>query len=389
MPENNYDQLRAHDGKMAFLMSDQSDEEQDAEFNAVAECECKFKMIKAQVEKYLQQAKGKHSSQTSSSSSREGDSTTSTGNGQRRTYKLPKIEIKKFSGVLKDWLGFWAQFDKIHRDADLHESDKFQYLIQSMVPGTRAEKLVTSYTQKAENYPLVVAALNDRFGDKVILTEVYVRQLLKLVIRNANTGQSEQITLSTIYDEIESHLRALETLGVTQDQSAAFLYPLVESSLPVETIQAWQRSSMSGYDGSLTDNKAVDERLKSLIKFIRSEVKGAERIAYVTEGFSESVKIKPTSHKERRNTEFQRTSPPTAAGLFACNAGQVTKSVLCIFCDEKHESEKCGNAPSMPYSIKKRKVIDKKACMCCLKVGHMACYVKCIICQKTCHANVP
>jgi hypothetical protein len=254
-----------------------------------------------------------------------------------------------------------------------------------MVPGTRAEKLVASYPQTAENYPLVVAALNDRFGDKVILTEVYVRQLLKLVIRNANTSQSQQINLSMIYDEIESHLRALETLGVTQDQTAAFLYPLVESSLPMETIQAWQRSSMSGYDGSLTDNKA-DEQLKSLMKFIRSEVKGAERLAYVTEGFSESVKLKSAAQKGRRNNDFQATSPPTAAGLFAGNASQVTKSVLCIFCDKKHDSEKCGSAQTMTFSVKRRKVIDKKACMCCLKVGHIAkackSYVKCIVCQK-------
>ncbi|UYV76932.1 hypothetical protein LAZ67_14002472 [Cordylochernes scorpioides] len=34
------------------------------------------------------------------------------------------------------------------------------------------------------NYPKVIEALKDRFGDEVILTEVYVRQLLKLVINN-------------------------------------------------------------------------------------------------------------------------------------------------------------------------------------------------------------
>ena len=126
--------------------------------------------------------------------------------------------------------------------------------------------MVSSYPQSADNYPLVIAALKDRFGDNVLLTEVYVRQLLKLVIRNV--GKPKDTTLSGMYDELESHLRALETLGVTQEQSAAFLYPLVESSLPEEVvIRAWQRSAKSGYDDDQTD-KPVDERLKSLMKFL-------------------------------------------------------------------------------------------------------------------------
>jgi hypothetical protein len=71
-----------------------------------------------------------------------------------------------------------------------------------------------------------------------------------------------------MYDELESHLRALETLGVTQEQSAAFLYPLVESSLPEEIVRVWQRSAISGYDEEEED-KPVDERLKLLMKFLR------------------------------------------------------------------------------------------------------------------------
>ena len=114
-----------------------------------------------------------------------------------------------------------------------------------MTPNTRAAKLVNSYPQSADNYHLVIAALQDRFGDKILLTEVYVRQLLKLVIRNAERPRN--ITLSTMYDEIESQLRALETLGVSCEQSAAFLYPLVESSLPEDIIRVWQRSTISGY----------------------------------------------------------------------------------------------------------------------------------------------
>lgn len=48
---------------------------------------------------------------------------------------------------------------------------------------------------------------------------------LKLVLTNADGDQI--IPLSTLYDQLETQLRALESLGVTTDKYAAMLYPLV------------------------------------------------------------------------------------------------------------------------------------------------------------------
>lgn len=248
-----YAKIDALDVKiLAIIVQQNSEEDQDDEMVAIAEYEERFTMAKVKGDKCLN-LKSNHISDSS------GD------NGHVKTYKLPKIEIRKFDGDLKEWLGFWSQFQKIHDDSKLHDSDKFQYLVQSMVPGSRAWKLVNSYPQSSENYVNVIKALKDRFGDQVMLTEVYVRQLLKLVIRNV--GNRRTMPLSTMYDELESHLRSLETLGVTQEQSAAFLYPLVESSLPEDIVKVWQRSAMSGYDEEHTDHP-VDERLKSLMKFL-------------------------------------------------------------------------------------------------------------------------
>jgi hypothetical protein len=100
---------------------------------------------------------------------------------RRRTYKLPKIEMKKFSGDLKEWLGWWAKFEKIQLDDELHPTDKCQYLLQATVEGSRARRLVEGYPQTTDNYPKIVEALKDRYWDKVLLTELYVRQLARLV----------------------------------------------------------------------------------------------------------------------------------------------------------------------------------------------------------------
>jgi len=195
-----------------------------------------------------------------------------------------------------------------------------------MVHGTRTYKLISSYPQSAANYPLVVSVLKDRFEDKVLLvTEVYVRQMLKLVIRNV--GKSKVAFLSTMYDELESQLTALETPGVTEEQSAEILYRSVESSLPQEVIRAWQRSTWAGYDDD-QPYKPVDEHLKSLMKFLRIEVKGDERLSYVSEGFSEPLREK--SVKDRSLAVIMVHPKPQPLGCLPVKRGH-------ILCDKPHD----------------------------------------------------
>jgi vacuolar-type H+-ATPase subunit I/STV1 len=100
-------------------------------------------------------------------SEREEAPPTRTGSSRdtERAYKLPKIEIAKFNGDLTGWLPFWSQFKKIHEDAKIPASDKFQYLVQSLVPGSPAKEVVDSFTQSEANYPKAVEALQGRFGN--------------------------------------------------------------------------------------------------------------------------------------------------------------------------------------------------------------------------------
>lgn len=74
---------------------------------------------------------------------------------------------------------------KIHEDETIDKEDKFQYLIQSTIQDSRASELVNSYPQTNENYDKVISGLKHRFGKKELLVEVYVRELLELVLDNA------------------------------------------------------------------------------------------------------------------------------------------------------------------------------------------------------------
>jgi hypothetical protein len=52
---------------------------------------------------------------------------------QKKSLKLLKIELRKFSGKVKEWLGFCSEFRCIHDDPEIEKEDKFQYVIQAMM----------------------------------------------------------------------------------------------------------------------------------------------------------------------------------------------------------------------------------------------------------------
>ncbi|UYV76544.1 hypothetical protein LAZ67_14001069 [Cordylochernes scorpioides] len=101
---------------------------------------------------------------------------------EKRICKLPKLELLKFSGTLREWLPWWGQFERIHKDDTLSDVDKFHYLHQAVTKGSRAQKFLEGYTVTEANYAKAREALQEKFGDKVLLTEMYVRQLLELIV---------------------------------------------------------------------------------------------------------------------------------------------------------------------------------------------------------------
>ncbi|UYV61943.1 hypothetical protein LAZ67_1007130, partial [Cordylochernes scorpioides] len=244
---------------------------------------------------------------------------------------------------------------------------------QNTEENTRASRLVKSYPITADNYPKVIAALKDRFGDRVILTEVYVRQLLGLVVNNARRKTKK---IEDLYDKLESYLRSLESLGITTEQNAAFLYPLVESSLPKELITVWQRSSLSGYNDEGEDTpQPVDGRLGLLLKFLRREVKGEERLAYVRAGFGESSNSKSTRPNTTR-LHVAEVKKPRKRNLMAC-----------LFCRGDHWLRSCQKWLAMSVQKRREVLMRHRACFKCLRVGHHGrqCwrYVECKICKKS------
>lgn len=56
---------------------------------------------------------------------------------------------------------------------------------------SRAGRLVSSYPATTENYPKAIEQLKKRFDCDDLLIQMYIRELLTLVMRNAATGRTK------------------------------------------------------------------------------------------------------------------------------------------------------------------------------------------------------
>ncbi|KAJ0181795.1 hypothetical protein K1T71_002517 [Dendrolimus kikuchii] len=301
-------------------------------------------------------------------------------NKPERHFQLPRLELPKFNGEIKQWLVFWAQFQKIHLDDNIDNDDKFQYLVQSMEEGSSAKELVMSFPPTGENYPKVVEQLKRRFAQDELLIEHYVRELLQLVITQTKTGA--KMATRSLYDKLMTQIIALESMGITKDKYAAFLYPMVESALPEETLRAWNRSS---YNCISTDDKDKSNLCK-LLEFIRSEVESEERIRLSRSSFlmEELMMTAPTASFLAETVK--KSVKPEAEGESSLKK---IKQKNCIWCDKTHMSSECYAAQRMTLEERKGLLKKKRACFRCLCIGHnvFSCRksLRCLICSRSHH----
>jgi len=294
---------------------------------------------------------------------------------KRRNFKLPLVQLRKFKGELEDWLGFWGQFEKIHKDESLHASDKFHYLVQSLEPGTEPHEIALGYPQSVENYPKLVEALTKRYGNEDKQLQVHLRKLLSLVISNVRSN--EKVPVERLFHKLVACLGALKILNLKKTEPDSWLYPLVESSLPEQVLYNWERSAMSMYDGS-KDNPPRT-RLELLMCFLEREVDIMQKV-HLSKSFQQNT-MKTSKEKLKKKKPV-----PTLA---SCHFGEAE----CAFCQrQNHTTANCFRAQSMSYDDKIEMLRSKKLCFKCCE-SHMPLFpcpkknLKCGHCEGK-HASI-
>ncbi|GFT48606.1 uncharacterized protein TNCV_3082291 [Trichonephila clavipes] len=99
-----------------------------------------------------------------------------------------------------------ARFHHIYDDNEITAENKFEYLVQATVNGSLARGVEESFPATAANYAKAAESLKAIFGRHYLLVEDYVCELLKLII---SVQKQKKISMTSLYDKLESYLRAL------------------------------------------------------------------------------------------------------------------------------------------------------------------------------------
>ena len=147
-----------------------------------------------------------------------------------RTVKLPYLQLQKFGGNPTDWGAFWDSFSSaIHNSEDLDNVQKFNYL-KSYLYGNAARAL-DGLAATSENYAEAVEMLCDRFGNKQVIISSHMRKFDEIkTVRNI----SDLNGLRNLYDQIESNVRSLQTVGVLSQSYESWLTPKILQCIPEE-----------------------------------------------------------------------------------------------------------------------------------------------------------
>ena len=142
--------------------------------------------------------------------------------------RLPKLEVKKFSGNVHEWSEFWDSYTSaIHNNESLSDVDKFSYLRGLLEEP--AKSAIAGFSMTEANYSQAVELLRRRFGNKTIVQRAHINELMnvKPVFNPKDTRR-----LRNFVDIVETNYRGLEALKVNEQTYAAIVVPSILNKLP-------------------------------------------------------------------------------------------------------------------------------------------------------------
>ena len=258
--------------------------------------------------------------------------------------RLPKLELQNFNGEIVEWESFWDNFESlIHSNEGLKDVDKFSYLKAAVKEP--AASAIRGLALTGPNYLEAITLLKERFGDSQRIISGHMDTLVNLP---AVTSANDLMALRRLCDDVESHTRALKSLGRAPDQYGELFVPLFLNKVPSEI--------------RLNICKIVpkdDWSLPVILRQFKEEVANRERC--------ESLGV-TTSHNSSPPKGVSRSGPASAAAL--TNSSEQHSQPSCVYCSQPHYASQC----EVVTDVRKRKEILKKGgrCFVCTRKNHIS-----------------
>ena len=126
----------------------------------------------------------------------------------------------------------------MHLNESLSKVQKFTYLL-SLLEGT-ASDTVSGFTLTDSNYDAAVDLLHERYSNKQLIINNHMEQLVQLP---QITHEEHIKKLRNLLTDVETHVRSLNSLGISTFRFGNFLVPLILNKLPQKLrvdIGLWQ-----------------------------------------------------------------------------------------------------------------------------------------------------
>ena len=280
---------------------------------------------------------------------RRSESVDSGSNIRIQRVRLPKMEIKKFSGRPQEWQEFWDSYKSaVHENEQLSDIDKFNYLKHFLEDAAR--KVISGLELTEANYEEAVKLLEKRFAKPEIIKNVHINGIIKAqsVFSEKNIGR-----LRELFDVVENHHRGLQALKIDESTYSSILVPVVMDKIPgpvrlnmirgTENHAGWMMGEMLEAFG-----KELDIREQHISLFGGNNPSGERE--------------KP----EMRTRQFGR-GLTTGSTLLVKQDGGKRK---CIFCNGEHAEMTCKNVEDPEE--RKKLLVKQGRCFICLYKGHRA-----------------
>src|SRR5436190_16276438 len=313
--------------------------------------------------------------------------TNSTPTPQPCSLRLPKLELKHFSGDPVEWISFLNLFNSaIHNNASLNAVTKLQYLITLV--SAEPLSLIKSLPISEANYQVAYDLLKERYHSPRLLTSLHLNKILDLPSVNHTARQIR--TFITCYAENTQALKGLQT-DITNNNPllAAMLLRKLDSTL------------LKKFEHSRSDQPSSLPGPEEIIKFLMQECNEIEQASLYstsntklqTSDSNHSHANKPGKHLATKKSYFEERK----VSLVTSNSNDDRpsssaswKHSSCFYCKKlDHTIYSCQNFkakdPQTRYQITK----DNKRCTSCLG-AHLTSECKsqalCFTCNKRHHS---
>lgn len=261
--------------QMEGLLTDDVDE---TEFQRVIEYDLNIAAISSKLETYLQeQTQGMMTNPTQAQMVHSASPTMhSAMQDATELLKLPKLELIKFIGNALEWTRFWTQYESaVHMRPNMSNGQKFNYLMSSLT-GKAAAAIEGLQFSAENNYEQAIKILKETFGGPELLVDLHMKALLALV-KVTSVYQTE--ALRKLFQKVQVHTLALQSLDVTTECYAPMLMPVLKRAIPSELLIQFKDQEASR-NRPITDNEAPTssmgkksaDALQRIIEFLREQV---------------------------------------------------------------------------------------------------------------------